>query len=160
MNPIHPTILQKQKELFLDQLARTGNVTSAALMAGWKYPTIADMHREEDPDFAYAWIDAKRRANHALEAEARRRAVEGVKEPVFHKGEIVGSVTKYSDKMLELVLKAEMPEKYKDAQLGDSTSSGVLVVPRSNRNADNEVDITEWEKYASAQQTKLLERTE
>lgn len=153
---VHPVILQKQKEIFLEQLARTGNVTSAARMAGWKYPTIAEQHRDIDADFAYAWIDAKRRANDALEAEARRRAVEGVQEPVFHQGVAVGSVTKYSDKLLETILKAEMPEKYREMQASDAEQPGVLVIPRSSK----ERDITDWELDASTQQQKLLERTE
>lgn len=153
---IHSVIVQKQKEIFLEQLARTGNVTSAARMAGWKYPTVAEQFREIDPDFAFAWADAKRRANDALEMEARRRAVEGVQEPVFHKGEIVGSVTKYSDKLLEVILKAEMPEKYREMQLASSDQPGVLMIPRSSE----ERDITDWEKDAAAQQKQLLERTE
>jgi hypothetical protein len=43
----------------------------------------------------------------ALEREAWRRAVEGFDEPVHYQGEVVGYVKKYSDRMLELLLKAK-----------------------------------------------------
>lgn len=151
-----PQILLRQKEIFLEELARTGNITAAARTAGWRYPTIAEEHRKDDPQFALAWIDAQRQANDALVAEARRRAVEGVQEPVFFKGEIVGSITKHSDKLLELLMKGEMPEKYGSAQATDTDDSGVLVIPRSPKN----IDIEDWEADAVRQQQELLARTE
>lgn len=150
---MNPVILLKQKEIFLEELARSGNVTSAARTAGWRYPTIADEYRKEDPQFDRAWSDAQRQANDALIMEARRRAVSGVNEPVYFKGEICGSVTRYSDKLLEVLLKAEMPEKFKDNSLGATDDTGVLVVPRSEKS----VTTTDWEKDAIEQQQRLLE---
>lgn len=50
----------------------------------------------------------------SLEAEARRRAMDGVDEPVYHKGEVVGHVRKYSDTLLIFLLKAHRPHKYRD----------------------------------------------
>lgn len=150
-----PQILLRQKEIFLEELARTGNVTTAARTAGWRYPTIAEEFRKSDDQFARAWSDAQRQANDALVAEARRRAIDGVQEPVFYKGENIGSITKFSDKMLELLMKGEMPEKYGSAQATDTDDSGVLVIPRSPKN----VDIEDWEADAIRQQQKLLART-
>ena len=46
------------------------------------------------------------------EAEADRRAMQGWEEPVFQGGVQVGAVRKYSDKLLELQLKANNPKKY------------------------------------------------
>lgn len=149
-------LLLKQKELFLESLAQNGNVTQAARVAGWKYPTIAEELRKEDPDFDRAWFDAKRQANDSLVAEARRRAVEGVQEPVFYKGEMIGSVTKYSDKLLETLLKGEMPEKFRDMEKTGDERPGVLVIPRS----PTTVDINDWEEDAARQQQALLARTE
>ena len=39
--------------------------------------------RKKEPDFAADFDQAQREATDALEAEARRRAVDGVDEPVF-----------------------------------------------------------------------------
>ncbi len=49
-----------------------------------------------------------------LDAEARRRAVIGIDKPVFYKGEVVGSITKYSDSLLMFLLKAHRPQKFGD----------------------------------------------
>ncbi len=49
-----------------------------------------------------------------LEAEARRRAVEGVRKPVYCRGEIVGTVKEYSDTLLIFLMKGARPEKYRD----------------------------------------------
>ncbi len=50
----------------------------------------------------------------ALEDEARRRAYDGWLEPVFHKGVKVGTVRKFSDTLLIVLLKAHKPEKYRE----------------------------------------------
>ena len=57
---------------------------------------------------------AREGAADTLEAEARRRAIEGVEEPVFHKGEQVGTLRKYSDVLLIFLLKGARPERYRD----------------------------------------------
>jgi hypothetical protein len=40
-----------------------------------------------------------------LESEARRRAIEGVEEPVYQGGQLVGTRMVYSDSLLALLLK-------------------------------------------------------
>jgi hypothetical protein len=47
-----------------------------------------------------------------LEAEARRRGVEGWDEPVYWKGKKVGVIRKFSDTMLALVLDPLVPTTY------------------------------------------------
>lgn len=49
-----------------------------------------------------------------LEAEAVRRAYEGVDEPVFYQGSECGEVRKYSDTLLMFLLKGMMPNKYRE----------------------------------------------
>jgi hypothetical protein len=44
--------------------------------------------------------------------EARRRAIDGVEEPVFHRGKVVGHVNKFSDSLLTKLLEASDPERY------------------------------------------------
>jgi len=48
------------------------------------------------------------------EEEADRRALDGTKKPVFHKGEICGYIREYSDSLLALQLKAGNPDRYAD----------------------------------------------
>jgi hypothetical protein len=50
------------------------------------------------------------------EDEADRRAVEGVKRAVRHRGKVVGHEREYSDQLLALQLKAGNPDRYADRQ--------------------------------------------
>ena len=47
-----------------------------------------------------------------MEQEAFRRALDGVEEPIFHRGVQVGSVTKYSDNLLQFLLRGRRPNVY------------------------------------------------
>ncbi len=105
---------------FLKTLAASGNVTLAASAA--KLPRGTLYHwRDRDQGFAADWLDAIEAATDALEAEARRRAVEGVETTIVHGGRMVrdeaGSpltTRRYSDSLLTLLLRAHRPEKYRD----------------------------------------------
>jgi len=78
--------------------------------------------RDQDPAFAAAWDDAIDEATDALEAEARRRAVDGHEEYVISMGQIVRDPEtgkplkqkKYSDALTTLLLKAHRPEKFRE----------------------------------------------
>jgi hypothetical protein len=107
----------KKKLAFLAAFQVNGNISAAA--------SIADIHRstvyawqEQDAAFAVAFRVADEIATDALEAEAWRRAVEGVvkETPIFQNGEPVATVieTKYSDGLMTLLLKARRPDKYKE----------------------------------------------
>lgn len=122
------------QERFLTELAATGNVSHSARVALVDRRTIYT-HRQSDPAFAAAWLEAVDESNDLLEAEARRRAVEGVNEPVVHQGKIAGTwidhegrpcsphdegakfvpvtVKKYSDTLLIFLLNGNRPEKFR-----------------------------------------------
>jgi len=71
-------------------------------------------YKEKDEGFKKAWNEAVDISVEAMEHEARRRAVEGVEEPVFYQGDECGAIRKYSDTLLIFLLKAHKPEKYKE----------------------------------------------
>ena len=101
------------KKVFLALLAQTGNVTASADGVG-KSRDAAYKARRANPDFAEAWEDAKEEALDAMEAEAWRRGMQGVDEPVFYQGEVRGHITKYSDTLLIFMLKAGRPHKFRE----------------------------------------------
>lgn len=119
--------IKKKIETFLAALAECGNVTTAANSSGWNR-TYLYHKRKADPAFAKAWDEAATIGVAALEDEARRRAYEGWQEPVFHRGEVCGSVRKYSDTLLIVLLKAHLPEKYQERQKLDLDAKGNLTV--------------------------------
>ena len=99
---------------FLTAFRRTGSVTGAAREAGVSrsahYKWV-----EVDPEYAEQFENANEEMVDGLEQEARRRALEGVDEPVYYKGERVGSFRRYSDALLILLLRAKRPEQYRDS---------------------------------------------
>lgn len=93
--------------------------------------------RTTDPEFGQAYEAAMLAQAEALETEARRRAMEGVKKIITHKGEILtvpvdakGNVVpkespdfvgmiplvehQYSDRLMEVLLKGRNPEVFGD----------------------------------------------
>lgn len=99
------------KDKVLAAYAQTGNVSAAAKLA----EVSRRSHYEwlaRDKRYAAAFEEAVDEAADRLETEARRRAVSGVAEPVFYKGEKVGAIQKYSDTLLIFLLKGARPEKY------------------------------------------------
>lgn len=106
---------------FLEAYAVTGIVTIAARQAaealGKDYRRIRNMHYEylkKDEDYRQAFEIAHLEAIDHLEAEARRRAVEGTERPIYYKGRKVGAFREYSDQLLMFLLKGAAPEKYAD----------------------------------------------
>ena len=70
--------------------------------------------RQADADFAAAWVRAVAIAVDLLEEEADRRGRDGIEEPVYFYGEVVGLKRKYSDGLLLARLKALRPQLYGD----------------------------------------------
>jgi hypothetical protein len=109
-----------RRGVFLRALADTGIVTIAAGIAGITRARAYQV-RKEDSDFAAAWEEAEEQAADALEAEAWRRAVAGVPEPLVSSGRVVRdddgqplAIRRYSDNLLLALLKARRPDKFKD----------------------------------------------
>lgn len=97
---------------FIVALGERGIVADACRAAGIGR-SQAYQWRQDDPLFAMEWDDAHQHAMDTLEAEAVRRAVEGVAEPVFYKGEKIETVQKYSDVLLMFLLNGGRSEKYR-----------------------------------------------
>ena len=103
----------RARERFLKAYSTTGNVSAAARRAGVKRHMVY-VWQESDSDFAMAFREAAIKATEALEREAWRRAKDGVAEPVYQHGRLVGTIQRYSDALLMFLLKARAPDKYRD----------------------------------------------
>jgi hypothetical protein len=97
------TIRKESRERFLDELRRHGNVSQAAATINRARQTMY-LYRQNHPDFAAAWDHAVEEFLDRLETEAARRAAIGVTRPVFQGGKQVGTITEYSDRLLEFLL--------------------------------------------------------
>lgn len=113
---------------FLSVLRESGNVRLACEAANIDRST-AYARRHADAEFAVAWNDAMEEAADLLEAEAWRRAYDGWEEPVYGRvgkdrdGQ-VGLVRKYSDSLMQTLLKGHKPEKYRERQNIEHTGKG------------------------------------
>lgn len=134
--------LAPKKQAFLAAYGITGNISTATEASGVVRQTHYDW-LESDPDYQIAFAEAQKQSVEMLEAEARRRAVEGVRKLKFHQGSMVmvptGKMVKvqekndhgeifeseqpemvpyveheYSDVLLIVLLKAHAPQKYRD----------------------------------------------
>ncbi len=99
-----------KRSAFLRRLAETGNISAAARHADVSRSAVYAW-RAGDAAFAAGWVDA--------EQEARRRAVDGVEQPILSGGKFVrhddgsiATIRHYSDRLLEFLLKARRPETY------------------------------------------------
>lgn len=118
--PARQKLTAKKRASFLEALATCGVVTKAAEAVGYTRQFMYEL-RAKDDAFAQAWDDALEQAADRLEAEARRRAEEGVLEPVVSMGKVVRNddgtpmmVRKYSDSLTQFLLKGMRPEKYRE----------------------------------------------
>lgn len=103
----------RAREIFLSVLRETCNVSEAARAANMGRRTAYEW-RDADEAFAADWDDAEQEAADKLEREAWRRAVEGTDKPVTFQGAITATYKEYSDRMLEILLKAHRPDKFTD----------------------------------------------
>lgn len=121
---------------FLETLARTGSIIRSRVAASISARTY-QRERQRNPQFQRDVDDAILAAADVLEQEARRRAVDGVDEPIVHQGQISGdwidpetnmpchpdtpgaqfrplTVKRYSDTLLIFLLKGAMPHRYRE----------------------------------------------
>lgn len=108
--PNKKTVWQKA---FLEVLSECGCVTHAAKVANVSR-TLVYAEKNRDPAFAIRWEEAHKLGTEGVEDEIRRRAYYGTAEPVFHKGEQVAEVTKYSDGLLLALARANNPAKWRE----------------------------------------------
>lgn len=131
-----PRRTPKWTKAFLAVYGRTANVALACRRAKVGSRMTVYRHAEISPEFAAEWDEAHERAMDRLEQEAWRRAVRGVQKPVLFQGKICGTwvdadgntvseqkrgarfapivIREYSDTLLVTLLKAGLPNKYRE----------------------------------------------
>lgn len=151
----------KKKAIFLKVLAETGQFKKAQEAAGYTDNTYILRCVREDPKFKALYEEAWEKAMNDLESEAVRRAVEGVNEPVYYRGDVVGYKKVYSDQLLMFLLKGNKSDKYgqKINVEGEIQHNvGIALLPAANK------DIVGWEQQAvqmhKEQQPITIEKVE
>lgn len=133
---------EDRQNAFLKAFAETGRYKHACELSNVSYQAVRSM-MNESKEFKELVEEAHMFYADNLEQEALRRAVDGYLEPVFSQktGTQIGVVRKFSDRLLEILLKAHRPEKFRDnVQVDHKHSGGVLVVPAGNLSPE------QWER--------------
>jgi hypothetical protein len=101
---------QVNARAFLAAYRQTASITKAAAAAkidrGMHYRWLANA------SYKKAFEAAQEEAAQTLEDEAIRRATEGTLEPVFYQGDMCGAVRRYSDGLMQFLLRGFKPQKY------------------------------------------------
>jgi len=109
-------LTQARARAFLVELAQSGNVTGACAVAGVSRKQVYRI-KARDKAFGELWDEAIQMAVDTLEAECRRRAVEGVERIKYDRqGKLLQTERVYSDKLMELLLRAKRPAEYRDKE--------------------------------------------
>jgi hypothetical protein len=96
---------------FLAAFTEELTISGACKVAGVGRTTVYD-RLDRDPRFAAEFHERDEAITDAMEHEAYRRGVIGVERPVYQGGAEVGRVREYSDRLLELGLRARRRDKY------------------------------------------------
>lgn len=154
---------RQRKAIFLQAFAARGVIADGCDVAGVSRHLLKHW-RKTDPWFVERYAEAEEHAADVLEAEAHRRAVVGVDEPVTFQGmptfvrdpetgeERMFTIKKYSDPLLTTLLKARRPDRFREnvkQQITHEGSVGVLVVP-------GQLAGDEWERAAAEQQAQFV----
>lgn len=108
-----PDVRGDWKKRFLKHFAETRSVARALELTPVDRST-AYTARKTDPEFGAAWLEVEDAMVDEMEAEAYRRAVEGVSKPVVSAGKYVTDVTEYSDSLLQFLLRHRRPDVYRE----------------------------------------------
>jgi hypothetical protein len=106
----HDGITPERQRTFLEALSSTGSVAEAARQAGVSRQAFYSLrNRSGSKAFREAWDRAMGHAIQILGDTAFQRAIEGVEEPVFWKGEQIGTRRRYNDRLLMFLLRVRDP---------------------------------------------------
>lgn len=118
------------QDRFIKAMENTANVRAACMQAGI-HPSTIYQWAEHDTEFGIRFREANTAANWVLFGEAWRRALQGEEEYVVSNGKLVYGpdgkpLTKRvkSDRMLELLLKARLPEFREKQQVEHTGKDG------------------------------------
>jgi hypothetical protein len=98
---------------FIEALADTGSVEAAARAVNMAERGVYDLRRQPGAEsFRAAWEAALQLGVARIEDVVMDRALNGVEEPVYSYGKLVGTRRKYNDRLLMFILRNRAPERF------------------------------------------------
>lgn len=128
----------------LNHIVNYGIIADACISKGVSYRQFGDLCKAF-PELSTLKNEAKDLYRDKVSRAVHNRAIDGWLEPVFYKGDCVGYVRKFSDRMLELQAKRYIPE-YRDKSAVDVNVAGGVLVVNSGDIKDKELWLEEQRK--------------
>jgi hypothetical protein len=116
----------KKRRLFLQALMTTPRHGKAAKMAGISPKTSYNWRHDPDPQWQADLQLAERIGLQRAESEMWRRHLDGVEEPVYHAGKLVGTKRVFDTTAGIFMLKGALPSKYRERIDQHTTVSGTV----------------------------------
>ena len=118
----------ERQRAFIAALAETGSVKAAATRINMSYEGAYYLRRQPGADgFRAAWNAALDHGVQRLVDIAIDRAIEGVSEPIFWRGEQVGEKRRYSDRLLMFNIRHHLPDRSGTPGLRPGTRSRATI---------------------------------
>lgn len=109
----HDGLTAERQAEFLEALAASGSISHAAAAIGISRTALYRLRNSpEGAEFRARWGEALREAMAMLADTALDRAVNGVSEPVWYKGEQIGERVRHDNRLLMFLLRAHDPATY------------------------------------------------
>jgi hypothetical protein len=109
----HDGLSPERQADFLAALAATGSVSNAAAAVGVSRTAIYRLRNSpQGAAFRSRWAKALREAVAVLAEAAFDRALHGISEPVWYKGEQIGERVRYDNRLLMFLLRSHDPATY------------------------------------------------
>lgn len=139
---LDPNKLTPKQQVFLAAyIGSSGNLTHAAKIAEVSY-VVHFMWLKESELYVAEFEKAKPLAKEHLRDSAIKRAEDGVQEPVFQGGELVGWKNKFSDTLMLALLKGAFPGEYKDrSEVGWDKDSPLTIDPGRDKLSDEALGL-------------------
>ena len=107
----------ERQRAFIDALADTGSVAAACRTVGMSTVGAYQLRRQPGAEgFRAAWTAALDLGVQRIEDVAMDRALNGVEEPLYSYGELIGTRTRYNDRLLMFMLRNRAPERFADGR--------------------------------------------
>lgn len=139
----------ERQRAFIEALADTGSVHAACKAVDMSQPGAYYLRRQPGAEqFRAAWQKALDLGVQRIEDVAMDRALNGVDEPLYSYGKLVGTRRRYNDRLLMFMLRNRAPDRF--AQ-GKSSLKGLNAIGRQEKRRLKKKWRQKWRKQWEAE---------
>ena len=121
----------ERQRAFIEALADTGSVSAACKIVAMSTHGVYHLRRSEGAEeFREAWQKALDLGVQRIEDVAMDRALNGVDEPLYSYGKLIGTRKRYNDRLLMFMLRNRSPERFAEGRAKGLGAIGKMEVER------------------------------